>query len=36
MKKINEVFSDYKSEGTINTAIVEKIKLKKKSKILEI
>lgn len=36
MKKINEVFSDYKSEGSINTAIVEKIKLKKKSKILEI
>lgn len=29
MKKINEVFSDYKSEGTINTAIVEKNKIKK-------
>lgn len=36
MKKINEVFGDYKNEGNINTAVVEKIKLKKKSKILEI
>ena len=36
MKKINEVFSDYNTEGSISNAIVDRIKLKKKSKILEI
>ena len=36
LKRINEIFSDYKAEGNINTAIVEGIVLKKKSKILEL
>ena len=36
MKRINEVFSDYNCGDSINNAVVEKIKLKKKSKILEI
>lgn len=36
LKKINEIFSDYKIEGDINTATVEGIVLKKKSKILEL
>ncbi|HEY9063134.1 MAG TPA: DNA polymerase III subunit alpha [Pseudobacteroides sp.] len=35
MKRINEVFSDYKAEGNISTATVEAVVLKKKSKILE-
>lgn len=35
LKKINEVFSDYKAEGNISTATVEAVVLKKKSKILE-
>jgi len=36
MKRISEIFSDYKSEGNIGTAIVEAAVLKKKSKIMEI
>ena len=36
LKRINEIFSDYNAEGSINTAIVEGIVLKKKSKILEL
>ncbi len=34
MKKINEIFSDYKLSGNINTAVVESVTLSKKSKIL--
>ena len=36
LKRINEIFSDYKVEGSINSAILEGIVLKKKSKILEL
>ncbi|GKX68519.1 DNA polymerase III subunit alpha [Inconstantimicrobium mannanitabidum] len=35
MKRINEIFSDYEADGNINTAIVESVVLKKKSKRLE-
>ena len=35
MKRINEIFSDYKADGNINTAVVEAVVLKKKSRILE-
>lgn len=35
MKKISEIFSDYEVEGNINTATVESVVLKKKSKCLE-
>lgn len=35
MKRINEIFSDYKAGGNINTAIVESVVLKKKSRRLE-
>jgi DNA polymerase-3 subunit alpha (Gram-positive type) len=36
MKKINEIFSDYKAGGNINTAIVEAVVLSKKTKTLEL
>jgi DNA polymerase-3 subunit alpha (Gram-positive type) len=36
LKRIGEVFSDYKAEGNISSAIVQAAVLKKKSKILEI
>ncbi|KHD36653.1 DNA polymerase III subunit alpha [Clostridium acetobutylicum] len=35
MKKINEIFSDYGINGNINSAVVESVVLKKKSKRLE-
>ena len=35
MKRINEVFSDYKSGGNINTALVESAVLNKKINTLE-
>jgi len=35
MKRINEVFKDYQASGNINTAIVESVVLKKKTKTLE-
>jgi DNA polymerase III subunit alpha, Gram-positive type len=35
MKKINEIFSDYKARGNINTATVEAVVLNKKTKTLE-
>jgi len=35
MKRINEIFSDYKTGGNINTAIVEAVVLSKKTKTLE-
>lgn len=35
MKRINEIFSDYEASGNINTAFVESVVLKKKSKRLE-
>ncbi|WP_234117323.1 DNA polymerase III subunit alpha [Clostridium hydrogenum] len=35
MKRINEIFSDYEVNGNINTALVESVVLKKKSKRLE-
>ncbi|KOF57811.1 DNA polymerase III subunit alpha [Clostridium sp. DMHC 10] len=35
MKRINEIFSDYEESGNINTAIVESVVLRKKSKRLE-
>jgi DNA polymerase-3 subunit alpha (Gram-positive type) len=35
MKRINEIFSDYKATGNINTAFVESVVLSKKSKTLE-
>ncbi|MFL0250911.1 DNA polymerase III subunit alpha [Clostridium neuense] len=35
MKRINEIFSDYGASGNINTAFVESVVLKKKSKRLE-
>lgn len=36
LKKVNEIFSDFNSEGNLSTALVETAVLKKKSKILEI
>ncbi|MDO5516153.1 MAG: DNA polymerase III subunit alpha, partial [Clostridium sp.] len=38
MKKINEVFNDYKydADGTLNDAVIDGVVLKKKSKILEL
>ena len=35
MKKINEIFSDYEAGSNISTAIVERVVLKKRTKILE-
>lgn len=35
MKRINEIFSDYTSDGNINTAVVEAVVLRKKTKTLE-
>ncbi|AZV57905.1 DNA polymerase III subunit alpha [Clostridium sp. AWRP] len=35
MKKINEIFSDYETEGNISAAIVESVALSKKTKTLE-
>lgn len=35
MKRINEVFSDYEAGGNINTAMIEKVILRKKTKTLE-
>lgn len=35
MKRINEIFSDYETNGNINAALVESVVLKKKSKRLE-
>lgn len=35
MKKVGEVFSDYKAESSIAAALVESVTLKKRSKILE-
>lgn len=35
MKRISEVFGDYQADGNINTAIVESVVLKKKTKSLE-
>jgi DNA polymerase-3 subunit alpha (Gram-positive type) len=36
MKRINEIFSDYKASDNLNTAMVESVVLKKKSKCLEL
>jgi len=36
MKKINEIFSDYKTSGNITTALVEGVVLSKKTKTLEL
>ena len=36
MKKVNEIFSDYKSGGSICAAIVENAALRKKTKTLEL
>jgi DNA polymerase-3 subunit alpha (Gram-positive type) len=36
MKKINEIFSDYKAGGNLNTAMVEGVVLSKKTKTLEL
>lgn len=36
MKRINEIFSDYKAVGNINTAFVEAVVLSKKTKTLEL
>ncbi len=36
MKRVNDIFGDYKAEGNISTAMVEAAILKKKSKVLEI
>jgi DNA polymerase-3 subunit alpha (Gram-positive type) len=36
LRKINEIFSDYKVDGNISTATVQAAVLKKKSKVLEI
>jgi DNA polymerase III subunit alpha, Gram-positive type len=36
MKRINEIFSDYKAAGNINTALVEAVVLCKKNKTLEL
>jgi DNA polymerase III subunit alpha, Gram-positive type len=35
MKRLNEIFSDYRAEGNINTAVVEAVVLSKKTKTLE-
>lgn len=35
MKKVNEIFSDYECDGNINTAVVQSVTLRKKTKILE-
>ncbi len=35
MKKINEAFSDYELGGSINTAVIESVTLRKKTKVLE-
>ena len=35
MKRINEIFSDYEAGGNINTAIVESVVLRKRTKTLE-
>lgn len=35
MKRINEIFSDYKAGGSINTAVVEEVVLNKKTSTLE-
>lgn len=35
MKRVNEAFSDYKSSGNINTAFIESVTLRKKTKVLE-
>ncbi len=35
MKRINEAFSDYESSGNINTAIIESVTLRKRTKVLE-
>ncbi|WP_352420401.1 DNA polymerase III subunit alpha [Proteiniborus sp.] len=35
MKRINEIFSDYEARGNINTAIVEAVVLRKKTKTME-
>ncbi|NYC30494.1 DNA polymerase III alpha subunit (gram-positive type) [Clostridium saccharobutylicum] len=35
MKKVNEIFSDYECDGNINTAVVQSVTLRKKTKVLE-
>jgi DNA polymerase-3 subunit alpha (Gram-positive type) len=35
MKRINEAFSDYESGGNINTAVIESVTLRKRTKVLE-
>ncbi len=35
MKRINEAFSDYESAGSINTAVIQSVVLRKKTKVLE-
>ena len=35
MKKINEAFSDFKSGRNINTAVIESVILRKRTKVLE-
>ncbi|WP_238917400.1 DNA polymerase III subunit alpha [Clostridium sp. YIM B02555] len=35
MKRVNEAFSEYESRGNLNTAIIESVVLRKKTKILE-
>ncbi|MFT8350253.1 DNA polymerase III subunit alpha [Clostridium saccharoperbutylacetonicum] len=35
MKRVNETFSEYESRGNLNTAIIESVVLRKKTKILE-
>ena len=35
MKRVNEAFSDYGSGGKINTAVIENVILRKKTKVLE-
>ena len=35
MKRVNEAFSDYKLSGNINTAFIESVTLRKKTKVLE-
>ena len=35
MKKVGEVFSDYKLKGSIASALVENVKVKKRSRIME-
>lgn len=36
MKRVNEAFSDYKSGGNINVAIIESVSLRKRTKVLEL